>query len=231
MERLSKEPYSNPDLVRLYEERYIQHPSQQNDITFEIKAIEQLMEFYQYKSWCDVACGTAYHLRKASGDFKRQGVDRSKLMISEHKEDTLYDVKYSTADLLSWRTKKKFDLVTNFWFGYSHQPSLEKVLSFFKKMIDLTAKDGTIILSYHNNWKLFDKIPRSTEEPMGGLFSFDALQWSYVEPATGDKYHCISPHKDLILETLTPHFEDYHLVDYPEFAGKELLILRGKNNG
>lgn len=230
MERLSKEPYSNPDLVKIYEQRYTTHPTQASDITFEIKAIEQLMEFYQYNSWCDVACGTAYHLRKAYGDFSRQGVDRSKLMVNQHKEDTNYSVDYSITNLLSWRTKKKFDLVTNFWFGYAHQPSLEKVIKFFEKMVDLTAKDGTIIISIHNHWKLFDEIPRFTTD-VDSQFNFDALQWSYVEPSTGDVYKCISPHKDLIIETFAPYFEHYTVTEYPRVSAKELLIFRGKNNG
>lgn len=238
MEKLYKEPYDNPDLVKVYEERYIHHPNQINDVNFEIDIIQKVMEYYDYESWCDVACGTAHHLRKASGNFTRLGVDKSKLMMNQHKDDTEYDVDYSVANILSWRTKKKFDLVTNFWFGYSHQPSLEKVINFFEKMIDLTARHGTIVLSFHmgqtpagmhQNWKLFDEIPRSTKQPMGGSFNFDALQWSYVEPITGDRYNCISPHKDLILETFTPHFKNYHLVDYPEFAGKELLVLEDKN--
>ena len=228
MEKLSKEPYDNPNLVEIYEERYIHHPNQKADVNFEIAVIERVMDYYNHESWCDVACGTGYHLRKASGNFKRLGVDKSKLMIDQHKEDTEYDVDYSVANILSWRTKKKFDLVTNFWFGYSHQPSLEKVLDFFQKMIDLTAKHGSIILSYHNNWKLFDKIPMSSPEPMGGQFSFDALQWSYVEPSTGDKYRCISPHKNLIIGLFGSQFKRYKVVDYPTFAGKELLVLEGK---
>jgi hypothetical protein len=228
MEKLYKEPYDNPNLVKIYEERYIHHPNQKTDVDFEITVVERVMDYYKYDSWCDVACGTGHHLRKASGNFKRLGVDKSKLMMDQHKEDTEYNVEYSVANVLSWRTKKKFDLVTNFWFGYSHQPSLEKVLDFFQKMIDLTAENGSIVLSYHNNWKLFDKIPMSTPEPMGGQFNFDALQWSYVEPSTGDKYHCISPHKNLIIGLFGSHFKRYKIVDYPMFAGKELLVLEDK---
>lgn len=228
MEKLYKQPYENPDLAKIYEDRYIHHPDQKQDVNFEIRAIEKTLSYYDYESWCDVACGTGYHLRKTKGIVKRQGVDKSKVMIDQHKEDTEYDIDYSIANLLSWRTKKKFDLVTNFWFGYSHQPSLEKVLDFFQKMIDLTADNGSIVLSYHNNWKLFDKIPMSNPEPMGGHFNFDALQWSYVEPSTGDKYYCISPHKNLILGIFGSYFKRYKVVDYPAFAGKELLVLEGK---
>ena len=69
MEKLSKEPYDNPNLVEIYEERYIHHPNQKADINFEIAVIEKVMDYYDHESWCDVACGTGYHLRKASETF------------------------------------------------------------------------------------------------------------------------------------------------------------------
>ena len=111
------------------------------------------------KSWCDVACGTAYHLRKAKGDFSRTGLDRSDMMMSKHKEDTTYTIKYLLTDMLTHVPKIQYDLVTNFWFGYSHQDTLHQVLDFFNKMIALTKQGGSIILSYHNQWNIFDKIP------------------------------------------------------------------------
>lgn len=232
MEKLSKEPYDNPNLVKVYEERYLHHPDQASDVNFEIKVIERAMDYYKYETWCDVACGTAYHLRKASGNFKRLGVDKSKLMMDQHKEDTEYDVDYSVANILSWRTKKKFDLVTNFWFGYTHQPSLEKVINFFEKMIDLTARHGTIVITIHNHKKIFDKIPRAEKngsENFYGPFLFDSLNWSYKEPVTGDTYYCIAPHKDLIVDTFLPHFKHFDKVSYPRVSSKELLVFRDKN--
>ena len=232
MEKLYKQPYENPDLAKIYEDRYIHHPDQKQDVNFEIRAIEKTLDYYDYESWCDVACGTGYHLRKTKGTVKRQGVDKSKVMIDQHKEDTEYDVDYSIANVLSWRTKKKFDLVTNFWFGYTHQPSLDKVLGFFKKMVDLTARHGTIIISLHNHWQIFDKIPRATKNDSSNLtgpFLFDSFNWSYKEPSTGNIYYCISPHKDLIIDTFAPSFKKYNLVSYPRFSSKELLVFRGKN--
>jgi len=228
MEKLYKEPYDNPDLVKVYEERYIHHPEQSRDVDFEIKVVEKIMGDREYESWCDVACGTAHHLRKASGNFTRLGVDKSKLMMDQHKDDTEYDVDYSVANILSWRTKKKFDLVTNFWFGYSHQPSLEKVINFFEKMIDLTARHGTIVLSVHNHWKLFNDKPRLSVD-VNGEFTFDAIHWSYTEPSTGDRYKCISPHKDLILDTFAPYFKEYTKVEYPRISAKELFVFRDRN--
>jgi SAM-dependent methyltransferase len=226
MVKLSKKPYESKDVVEVYEERYIHHPLQADDINFEIKTTESLLN--PEDKWCDVACGTSYHLRKAKGSFERYGVDRSHLMVNEHIEDTEYKVNYFIEDLLYFNPGTSFNLVTNFWFGYSHQETLNDVLKFFEKMIEITNKGGSIILSVHNNWKLFDSIPRLTDEPMGGVFRFDSLNWSYKEPSTGHKYNCISPHKDLIVETFKPYFKKLYWKDYPNFAGKELLILEEK---
>lgn len=224
--KLSKHPYENKEVVEVYEERYIHHPLQINDINFEIKTIESLLQ--PNDKWCDVACGTAHHLRKAKGSFERFGVDRSSLMINQHIEDTDYKVNYFIEDLLYFKPSTSFNLVTNFWFGYSHQETLNDVLKFFEKMIEITDKGGSIILSVHNNWKIFDKIPRLTKEPMGGLFSFDSFNWSYKEPSTGHRYDCISPHKDLIVEIFKPYFNKLSWKEYPIFAGKELLVLEDK---
>lgn len=225
--KLSKEPYNNKKVAEVYEERYTHHPFVKEDTEFEIETLENLLE--DKGSWCDVACGTAYHLRKAKGSFKRFGLDRSSVMINEHKEETDYEVTYFVEDLLSFEAKQKFDLVSNFWFGYSHQPTLQEVLKFFVRMADITDKGGSLVLSVHNNWRIFDKIPRLTNEPMGGVFSFDSIQWSYKEPSTGDVYECISPHKTLIEETLSPFFKKLTWKDYPQFAGKELLILEDRH--
>lgn len=228
MEKLYSNPYENPVLVKLYEERYIHHPNQKQDIIHEIRTIENLVDTFNYTSWCDVGCGTAYHLRKTNVDIDKCGVDRSSIMLEQHKDDTTYEIEYVLCDFLDWNNSRKFDLVTNFWFGYAHQPTLNSVLSFFDKLVTRTNKNGSILISLHNQWKIFDRYPHTTEEPMGGKFLFDAMHWSYKEPETGDLYECIVPHIDLIKEKLQNYFSRVEYIDYPIYAGKELMLLQGK---
>lgn len=217
------------DLVSSYEDRYIKHPFVQEEANFEVRLIESQIKSTNTKSWCDVACGTGFHLRTAKGEVERLGVDISPLMIETYRHKTEYKVNYAVQDVLKLDTSKKYDLVTNFWFGYSHQDTLEEVLLFFNKMIDLTEKDGSIILSYHDQWSLFENIPQKTNEPMGGVFSFDALVWSYAEPDNPDcVYKCISPHIDLIKSTFEPHFKSSIILDYPKHKGRRVLLLEGK---
>lgn len=227
-EKLYSQPYDNPAVAKIYEDKYIHHATQKQDVLHEIQSIQEIEKRYNYKSWCDVACGTAYHLRKAKTDLARCGIDRSSTMIEQHKEDTEYQVEYILCNFLDWKSDRKFDLVTNFWFGYSHQPTLKLVLKFFDKLVKHTNTGGSILLSLHNQWKLFDKYPYSTDEPFNGKFLFDAMCWSYEEPDTGDVYECIVPHIDLVEQKMGVHFNTVTYLDYPEFAGKELLFLQGK---
>jgi SAM-dependent methyltransferase len=230
-EKLYSQPYDNPAVVKLYEDNYIHHTAAKDHVLHEIKSIQNIEKEYDYKSWCDVACGTAYHLRKAKTDLAKCGIDRSSTMIEQHKEDTEYQIEYILCDFLDWKSDRKFDLVTNFWFGYSHQPTLKLVLEFFDKLVSHTNTGGSILLSLHNQWKLFDKYPHSTdiEGWEEGKFLFDAIQWSYEEPSTGDVYECIVPHTQLIANRLSPYFNKLVYLDYPTYsAGKELLLLQGK---
>lgn len=229
MEKLYSNPYDNPALVKVYEKRYIHHPFVQDDICHEIKAIKNIAKSLGYKSWCDVGCGTAYHLRKTELEIVRSGIDRSSTMLEQHKNDTVYDVNYILCDFLEWQETIKFDLVTNFWFGYAHQPTLNLVLKFLDKLVAHTEKNGSVLVSLHNQWKIFDKHSHKTDEPMGGTFLLDAMHWSYAEPETGDIYECIVPHKKLVEERLSRYFSNVRYLPYPRYMGKELLFLEGKN--
>tara|TARA_R100000951_G_scaffold104120_1_gene97176 strand:+ start:37 stop:735 length:699 start_codon:yes stop_codon:yes gene_type:complete len=231
MEKSFNDPYDNPELAKGYEDRYLKHPSQISDIKHEIDIIKKVVSICNYSSWLDIACGTAYHLRKTEGDIQRYGLDRSSTMLNQNKKDTKYKITYYEKDFLKWRNTKKFDLVTNFWFGYAHQPTLKNVLSFLDKLVEKTSVNGSVLISLHNQWKIFDTYQNVTDEPMGGKFLFNAMHWSYKEPLTGDLYECIVPHKNLIQERLSKHFDHFSFLDYPVYAGKELLLLQGKKNG
>lgn len=229
MERLSKETYNNKEMVSSYEDRYINHPFVKDESAFELNLIESLTRKNKTSSWCDVACGTGYHLRNARGNYKRFGIDASSLMVESYKRKTKYKVEYHIEDLLSFKVNETYDLVTNFWFGYSHQETLDQVIKFFEKMTELTAKQGSIILSFHDQWSLFKKIPKDTPEPLGGIFSFNAIEWSYSEPNNPEcVYKCISPHTDLIVKTFAPYFYKHRIIDYPKHKGRRILLLEGK---
>ena len=232
------DPYNNSQVVDVYEERYNLDSRIKLEILHEIEIVKKTLIENQYKSWCDVACGTGFHLRNLDTsifleDLKKVGLDRSSLMVDSYRQPE-DNIEFILSDLLNYQVKQTYDLVTNFWFGYSHQQSLNDVMKFFDKMIDLTSVGGSIILSIHNQWGIFNQYPYHFSEPMGGDFKFEAMVWSYSEPGYPDAiYNCIVPHKDLIKEHLLKHFESVSINNYPIDSGpggKELIVAKGRTN-
>lgn len=222
------DPYSNPEIVARYEQRYLTNPVVAHETVYEVRLTEQILNAYGYRSWCDVACGTGYHLRTVNSPVTKTGIDRSAEMLATWSDAMRGSIASVNLDLIDVDTSYKYDLVTNFWFGYTHQSSLDAVIGFFDQMIDLTNTGGSIILSIHNNWRMFDTFDYKTPEPMGGEFKFDAMHWSYHEPNHPDHvYNCISPHKGLIIEKFEPHFAAWSIFYYPgDYQGREILVFK-----
>ena len=232
------DPYDNQELVDIYEERYIHHDVVSNDIKTEISTVEKFMAERNYQNWCDVACGTGYHLRTAKGNYSRCGIDKSRKMLTyarENAEKNNKAIRFLEADFLELPVTEKYDMVTNFWLGYTHQDTLADVMRFIYKMAEMVQLGGTMIISVHNHGKLFDNIPWMMPEPMDGNFQFDGIAWSYTEPDNSKiRYRCISPHKDLIRLNLKKRFAGSKIVHYPivvegmEYPGRELMIFEDK---
>lgn len=224
-------PYDNPEVVSVYEDRYTHDTRVKTEVDFEVSEVERLIQQNNLKSWCDVACGTGHHLRNVLSPIQKHGIDKSMLMISQYNSSET-NIDYTLEDFLHTDTSQQFDLVTNFWFGYSHQPNFDDVILFLNNMADITSNDGLLILSLHNQWNIFDRIPQKTKEPMGGTFSFDAMMWSYDEPGIPNStYKCIVPHKDCIVDVFSKKFNNVIVESYPfnpHAGGKELLIAAEK---
>ena len=228
-------PYDNEELVENYEERYILNEVVSNDIKTEIATVEKFMAERGYQNWCDVACGTGYHLRTAEGEFSRIGIDRSEKMLDYAKDRSGDKVRYVQSDFLEMPLLERFDMVTNFWLGYTHQDTLADVMRFIYKMAEMVEKGGTMIMSVHNHGKLYDNIPWMMPEPMDGDFQFDGIAWSYTEPSNPRlRYRCISPHKEMIRLNLKKRFAGAKIIQYPivvegmEYPGREIMVFEDK---
>jgi SAM-dependent methyltransferase len=228
-------PYEDNDLVNAYEERYIHNEIVSNDIKTEIATVEMVMQERNYQNWCDVACGTGYHLRTAEGDYSRIGIDRSTGMLDYAKENDGKNTRFVQADFLELPILEKYDLVTNFWLGYTHQDTLADVMRFIYKMAEMVELGGTMIMSVHNHGLLYDNIPWMMPEPMDGNFQFDGIVWSYTEPSNPNlRYRCVSPHKEMIRLNLKKRFAGVKIIKYPivvegmEYPGREIMIFEDK---
>ena len=228
-------PYEDKDLVNGYEDRYIHNEIVSNDIKTEIATVEMMMQERNYQNWCDVACGTGYHLRTAEGDYSRIGIDRSPTMLDYAKENDSKNTRFVQADFLDLPMLERYDLVTNFWLGYTHQDTLADVMRFIYKMAEMVELGGSMVMSVHNHGLLYDNIPWMMPEPMDGNFQFDGIVWSYTEPGNPNlRYRCISPHKEMIRLNLKKRFAGVKIIKYPivvegmEYPGREIMIFEDK---
>ncbi|MGB2250621.1 MAG: hypothetical protein ACPH50_07240, partial [Candidatus Puniceispirillaceae bacterium] len=72
-------PYDNDNYAEMYDERYLHASSTKQIINYELEILEEFM--VNKSSWMDVACGTGYELKNASGNISRYGLDQSSKMI------------------------------------------------------------------------------------------------------------------------------------------------------
>jgi len=237
-------PYDEEEYAKIYNSRYLDENSNwPNDTKIELELIENCTG----KTWCDVACGTGYHLSNVKKHFIKTGIDRGMAMLSQSVSN---DIDLINLDILDWNPKNKYDLVTNFWVGYTHQKSLDKVLQFLQKMVFVTNTGGTLMLSVFVGDKSYFTNPYShravTANGLTNDFYFQAIQWNYTEHDMPEHtYTCICPHPELILETIAPHFETYKIINrenseygcgtnedgstsYYGGAGKEMMIFENR---
>jgi len=220
-----KVPYDDEGYAEKYEERYVKSPEMRGIIAVELSIIESLME--NKNSWLDVGCGTGYLLRNADVDVERFGLDRSPKMLDLCRGD---DITLIEEDLLKYESNRKYDVVTNFWYGYLHQHSLEEVKKFFMKMISLTEEGGSMFVEICNPWGVFDEYRyKWTSVFNKNDMMFDAIMWSStVGGAKHDYENCLAPHPELIHNWIRPQFKNNGRIDYETKPNRFGFLFGGK---
>tara|TARA_B100000497_G_scaffold25008_1_gene29423 strand:- start:927 stop:1607 length:681 start_codon:yes stop_codon:yes gene_type:complete len=208
-------PYDNDSYAEMYDKRYLHAPSTKQIINYELEILEEFM--VNKSSWMDVACGTGYELRNASGNISRYGLDQSSKMIDVALKRNGHKVDFTIDNLLSHVVERNYDLVTNFWYGYIHQSSLEEVEIFFKKMVEMTKDGGDIFVAICNPWGIFSNYEYKWDSIYNNNdMTLDAIVWSSkIKDTTHEYKHCHAPHPQLICNWISPHFEETIRVDYP----------------
>lgn len=207
-------PYDKEGYAGNYDNWYITADTTIEYVKDEIKIIEQVLE--NKTSWLDAACGTGYHLHNVNSNVEKYGLDRSSKMISiaQSRESELHLI---TDDLLTCNLGRKFDLVTNLWYGYIHQSSVKEVKDFFLKMASLTEDNGDLILGVCDPFILMNNFREEKCPHKDNTMSIDAIIWSAKISGTQYEYkECIAPHPDLIRKWLTPLFKDFKAIKYQE---------------
>ena len=218
-------PYEYNDYAKSYNDSYIVADDTIDHVNLELELVETTL--VTKNSWCDVACGTGYHLHHVNAPHvTKSGIDRAGAMLDLAKI-TNPTVNFVKKDLLTLDIDKQFDLVTNFWYGYIHQNSIKEVEQFFLKMVELTSFNGDILLAVCNPFGMFtdDNYQKTV---YNRNMTVDAIVWSaeFVDGSYAYE-HNIAPHPQLIINWIAPYFKTYEMHYSPKFK-RQIIHLKEK---
>lgn len=213
-------PYDRPGYAETHDGHYNLSTINRPHFEFECATVERLISERGVRSWCDLACGTGLHLRRvyAPHPVRRTGIDRSAAMLQVARNSA--GAVWVEADVRDLAATGAHDLVTAFWYGYIHQPSLDEVRRFLLSSSAQVAPGGAFLLGLCDPAGIFEDmlhgVPMVYESPM----YIDAVVWRFTEPWEGDRFtDCIAPHPALIREWLEPRFGSVDTLHYPPSGG------------
>ena len=199
-----------------YDEKFILDPHSRAKTVFELDVLTGLLT--EASSWLDVACGTGYFLRTATGrNTRRVGFDLSPAMIAEAKRQapSTKRIGLSVGDFLDRDTvQARFDLVTCMWLAPFLQPSLDDVATLFGNLAHWTSTDGMCFIPALDPERLAqgakDLLPGMT------LDTPDGTQWSFIETDGSTHRAVLAPPLEWIEAQLKEHFQEVVTGAYPD---------------
>ena len=219
------DPYVTKKYVSQYNNIWVFPKDVKKSVDIEVRILEDILK--NKSSWLDTACGTGYHLQQVTSKVKKSGVDKSESML-DYARKNLYDVSYYKQNIVKGLSNLgKYDLVSNLGYGYVHQKNLLEVLKFFESISNAVDIGGDLLIGYNNpgNW-----IPKDNEfKNTFGNVTFKAVIWDYYENDTNSLYrNCISPHKNLIIDTVGFDYEEIIEIELPTVWKKNVLLFKRK---
>ena len=138
------------------------------------------------------------------------GADRSAAMLDYTREHDAVGAEFVVCDLRDMGRLGRFDLVTSFYFGYIHQPTLADVRACLDGLADTVAPGGTLALGVCNPLDIFSRIPYAEHfQHNPNPITFDGVIWSWTENVEkGWSYRqCVAPHIETIRSWFRERFE------------------------
>ena len=125
----------------------------------------------QPKSSLDLACGTGILCQIMHGSgIAAWGMDLSSGMIDIAKSNCEH-IHYDVADMVTYRPKMQFDLVTCTGDALNHIPELDDVETIFRNVYDYTSEGGYFVFDILNEQEV------STSEPFEMDFTDTTKVW------------------------------------------------------
>ena len=161
-----------------------------------------------HPSWLDIGCGPAWHFSAVPGRARRVGLDLSHAQLMRAKRSAP-DADFVCADMArAPLSAASFDLVTNFWAGYSYLGSCERIGSLLRDAMRWIRPGGTLYMEVLLARDL-ESFNRSGFADATGFAvvprSQDYTAWCYDD--TGGRHVMMSPPLEFFLDILTPQFE------------------------
>ncbi len=220
-----------------YEDRFLRGELAAVDAAFEVQALGSLL--LPGRSWLDVACGTGYFLSKFPSHL-RAGLDLSPDML-RRAQAANPGVSFREADFRApqddWN--EQWDVVSCMWYAYTLVESMNDVLCVLDNLVRWIAPGGDLFLPVADPRLISGcELPyHDATTPWQGQVHITGILWSYTEDDGTKRHgHLVTPHIELIQETLGPYFQEVELLSYPPaipgWTGvRRALVGRGRLAG
>lgn len=134
--------------LRIFAEYYDQIYLKWKDYKSESEVIKSVINEFgkeSSKTLLDVGCGTGEHLRYLSREFRCKGIDVNKEMI-EIARTKIKDAEFEVADMIDFRLKQKFDVITCLFSSIGYVQNLKNLIRTLKNFYRHIADNGLIIV-------------------------------------------------------------------------------------
>ena len=196
----------------------------------ETRLVKKIIKKYSYKpqNLLDMGCGTGeYSKLLSSNNMNVTGLDKSSYMIEKAKEKFKSNkrLNFVKADLLNYKPKKKFDVISALFHILSYQTKNLQIENFFRNSSQILNKNGIFIFDFWfktgvENLKQPNKFRKITKNGLQIIRLTDSA-WFKTKNRINDQHEMFVFKKNKLLK----NFKETHHMRYFDlnFIKKKLI--------
>lgn len=217
-----------------YDREYLDHPLTRPNTESELALLAELVG--PETTWLDVACGTGFFLAQHP-QARRAGLDLSSAMLDVARARNP-DVAFRQGDFRlpqpDW--VGAWSLVSCMWGAYSYVESMREVRQVLDRLVEWVAPGGTLFLPVIDLEELTqERLKYARPGVYLGDLWITGITWSWTDGFSGRLHEqMVAPSIYQIIDWLQASFARIEIKrysrhpDYPDFAGRKVLIARGR---